>query len=144
MESNLSYRINDAFKLAIKDKIEKNLLFELANDCMANQSDQESSHKFLELAHLSNVSKLINERNKTEEWFDIIHKIIVFSNFHFGFLLRQRSIKYKNKIETKKWIFFFYFGFFFSRKTFTLQKREKNSQNQKKSQNQKNKAKIKK
>ena len=98
MESNLSNRIDDAYKLAIKDKIEQNLLFELANDCIANQSDQESSHKFLELAHLSNVSNLINERNKTEEWFDIIHKIIVFSNFHFGFLLKQRSIKYKNKI----------------------------------------------
>ena len=57
MKSSLSKRIDDAFKLAKKDQIEQNLLFKLANDCLDNQFDQESSHKFLELAHLSIISK---------------------------------------------------------------------------------------
>ena len=98
MKSNLSNRIDDAYKLAIKNQIEQNLLFELADDCITNQFDQESSHKFLELAHLSNISKIINRSNKIEEWFDVIYKIIVLSNFHFGFLLKQRSKKYKDKV----------------------------------------------
>ena len=98
METDLNNQINKAIKLAINNQIDHKLLFNIANDCLKNHSNQSISHQFLDLAHFTNVARVITESGKTNEWFDLITRIISLSNYHFGYLLKQRSDRYSEAI----------------------------------------------
>ena len=94
MEIESNNKINKAIKLAINNQIDHKLLFNLANDCLKNHHNQSLLHQFLDLAHFSNVAKTISKSGMKNEWFDLIMEIINSSNYHFGYLLKQRSKRY--------------------------------------------------
>ena len=56
-----------------------------AKDLFNSDSKQKVIHDFLELGHLSIINKKIYDSNKVEEWFDVIHKLIVilYISVHF-------------------------------------------------------------
>ena len=98
MNSNLSTRIKNAIKLAINNQIDDTLLFELIDYYRSEPTQKTAAHEFLDLAHFSSVSNAIKKSNKTEDWFQFLTKLIKESNYHFGYMLRQRSIRYQNNV----------------------------------------------
>ena len=54
-------------------------------------------HKILHLAHFSNVSDRIVKDGDTQEWLELLVNMLKASNFHTGYLLRQRAEYYKEK-----------------------------------------------
>ena len=72
-------------------------LFEKANQIKDSNPNQKELHDFLELGHLTIVNKTISEANKIDEWFDIIHELILDSKLTVGHLINQRARYYGNK-----------------------------------------------
>ena len=72
-------------------------LFEKANQIKNSNPNQKELHDFLELGHLTIVNKTISEANKIEEWFDIIHELILESKLTVGHLINQRARYYGNR-----------------------------------------------
>ena len=66
-------------------------LFEKANQIKNSNPNQKELHDFLELGHLTIVNKTISEANKIDEWFDIIHELILDSKLTVGHLINQRA-----------------------------------------------------
>ena len=98
MNFDLSTRINSAIKLAINNEIDDTLLLQLIEDFAPYSVNQNLAHQFLELAHFSNVCLVISNSSKIEEWFSFVTRVIEVSNYHFGFMLRQRCSKYSEKV----------------------------------------------
>jgi len=73
-------------------------LFEKANQLKNSNPNQKELHDFLELGHLTIVNKTISEANKIEEWFEIIHELILESKLTVGHLINQRARYYGDKI----------------------------------------------
>ena len=102
MEIEPNNQVNKAIKLALNNQIDHNLLFNIANDCLRNHHNQTLLHQFLDLAHFSNVAKTISINGMEDEWFDLMMQIISSSNYHFGYLLKQRSERYAEDIALTK------------------------------------------
>ena len=68
-----------------------------AKDLFNSDSKQKVIHDFLELGHLSIINKKIYDSNKVEEWFEVIHKLIVKSKLTVGHLINQRAQYYDHK-----------------------------------------------
>ena len=73
-------------------------LFAKASQIRGSNPNQKELHDFLELGHLSNVNKTISEANKIDEWFEIIHGLILESKLTVGHLINQRARYYGDKI----------------------------------------------
>ena len=97
MDPDLKIRITDAYSSAEQDSTSSRGLMQLAEECLANNPDQETMHEFLDLAHLTTVSKIVTESGNTDKWLDHIVNIITRSRFHVGYMLRQRAYRYKDK-----------------------------------------------
>ncbi len=97
MDPDLKIRITDAYSSAEQDATSSRGLIQLAEECLANNPDQGTMHEFLDLAHLTTVSKIISESGNTDKWLDHIVNIIKRSRFHVGYMLRQRANRYKDK-----------------------------------------------
>ena len=74
-----------------------NDLFAKASQIKDSNPNQKELHDFLELGHLSIVNKTISEANKIEEWFELIHELILESKLTVGHLINQRARYYGNK-----------------------------------------------
>ena len=74
-----------------------NDLFAKASQIKDSNPNQKELHDFLELGHLSIVNKTISEANKIEEWFEIIHELILESKLTVGHLINQRARYYGDK-----------------------------------------------
>ena len=98
MDPDLKIRITDAYSSAEQDATSSHGLIQLAEECLANNSDQETMHEFLDLAHLTTVSKTISGSGDTDIWLDHIVNIIRRSRFHVGYMLRQRANRYRIKL----------------------------------------------
>ena len=72
-------------------------LLERAVDLFESDSKQKVIHDFLELGHLSIINKEIYDSNKIDEWFEIIHKLILKSKLTVGHLINQRARYYDQK-----------------------------------------------
>ena len=73
-------------------------LLKKAFDILESDSDQKTIHDFLELGHLPIINnEIINSKN-VDEWFDIIHKLIIKSKLTVGHLINQRARYYDDKI----------------------------------------------
>ena len=68
MDPDLKIRITDAYSSAEQDATSSRGLIQLAEECLANNPDQETMHEFLDLAHLTTVSKTISESGNTDLW----------------------------------------------------------------------------
>ena len=75
-----------------------NDLFAKASQIKDSNPNQKELHDFLELGHLSIVNKTISEENKIEEWFEVIHELILESKLTVGHLINQRAQYYGDKI----------------------------------------------
>ena len=73
-------------------------LLKKASDLLESDSDQKTIHDFLELGHLPIINNEIFNSKKVDEWFDIIHKLIIKSKLTIGHLINQRARYYDNKI----------------------------------------------
>ena len=73
-------------------------LLKKAFDILESDSDQKTIHDFLELGHLPIINNEIFNSKKVDEWFDIIHKLIIKSKLTVGHLINQRARYYDNKI----------------------------------------------
>ena len=80
---------------SLKKDFFKIITFDLNSDRMLNE--KKVIHDFLELGHLSIINKKIYESNKVEEWFEVIHKLIVKSKLTVGHLINQRVQYYDHK-----------------------------------------------
>ena len=73
-------------------------LLKKASDLLESDSDQKTIHDFLELGHLPIINNEIFNSKNVDEWFDIIHKLIIKSKLTVGHLINQRARYYDNKI----------------------------------------------
>ncbi len=73
-------------------------LLKKAFDLLKSDSDQKTIHDFLELGHLPIINNEIFNSKNVDEWFDIIHKLIIKSKLTVGHLINQRARYYDNKI----------------------------------------------
>lgn len=72
-------------------------LLEKASDLFESDAKQKSIHDFLELGHLPIINNEICNSNKIDEWFEIIHKLIIKSKLTVGHLINQRAQYYDKK-----------------------------------------------
>ena len=73
-------------------------LLKKAFDILESDSDQKTIHDFLELGHLPIINNEIFNSKNVDEWFDIIHKLIIKSKLTVGHLINQRARYYDDKI----------------------------------------------
>ena len=66
-------------------------------DLLNVDSDKFLLHKILHLAHFSNVSARVVKEGDTQEWLELVVDMLKTSNFHTGYLLKQRAKYYKEK-----------------------------------------------
>lgn len=71
-------------------------LFASAN-ALLDSNDEQAIHDFLEISHLPNVNTTIYTEDKVDEWFELLHKLILKSNFTVYSLIKQRVERYGKK-----------------------------------------------
>ena len=64
---------------------------------LLDEKDKNIIHEFLEIGHLPSVNNAISKINKTDEWLELIIKLIKKSNYNIYILLNQRAIRYNDK-----------------------------------------------
>ncbi|MBN4080822.1 AMP-binding protein [Caldithrix abyssi] len=84
--------INNAFEA----NCNINDLFDSGRTLLDN-GDHEFIHQFLEIGHLPAVNTIIYQKNKIDEWFDLLLQLIVKSNYDVYTLIKQRSERYGDK-----------------------------------------------
>lgn len=92
-------KMSDTQKLidnAFRGDINLNNLFDTALTLL-DSSDQKSIHKFLTIGHISYINRTIYQKNKINEWFDLLHQLIMKSKFDVYELIKQRAEYYENK-----------------------------------------------
>ena len=95
--SEIKNKIIDLFDNAKKDNISYNNLEYILDEILIGNENQENVYLFLELLHLSSISKVIAKNNNSDYWAIKISDIIEKYNFHTGQLLWQRVKRYKEK-----------------------------------------------
>ena len=98
MYSDIQKRVKLAQSLIEKKRIEEADLINLSIDCLLNGESQKVFHDILELGHLKDVSGYMCDEKLIDQWFDILVKMTKHSNYHVGYMLRQRSIRYGDDI----------------------------------------------
>ncbi|MBL7029541.1 MAG: AMP-binding protein [Candidatus Marinimicrobia bacterium] len=71
-------------------------LFATVHSLLDSNNDKDI-HEFLEIGHLPSVNQLIYTESKVGEWFRLLHKLILKSNFNVYALLSQRVERYGDK-----------------------------------------------
>ena len=95
----LILKMSDTQKLidnAFKGNTNLNDLFDIALTLL-DSGDQESIHKFLTVGHIPSINRTIYQKNKINEWFDLLHQLIMKSKFDVYELIKQRAEYYENK-----------------------------------------------
>ena len=98
MDLTIKQKLNIAENAIKENKIENGNIYELGKEIIQEENNKEIIHSFLDLAHLSNTSTYISKIQKTDEWLSLLIELIKKSNFHTGFMLRQRCVRYEKKI----------------------------------------------
>ncbi|MBT4067258.1 MAG: hypothetical protein HOA15_06800, partial [Candidatus Marinimicrobia bacterium] len=71
-------------------------LFASAHALLENNNEK-AIHDFLEIGHLPTVNRLIYKENIVDEWFHLLHQLILQSNFNVYSLIKQRILRYGDK-----------------------------------------------
>ena len=95
--SEIKNKIIDLFDNAEKDNISYNDLEYILDEILSSNENHENVYLFLDLLHLSSISKVIAKNNNCDYWALKIADIIEKYNFHTGQLLWQRVKRYKEK-----------------------------------------------
>lgn len=64
---------------------------------LVDSNDKQAIHDFLEIGHLPAVNRLIYKKDKVDEWFHLLHRLILQSNFNVYALIQQRVERYGDK-----------------------------------------------
>ena len=95
--NDFNNKISDLFKDAEKDNIAYSKLENILDKILDGEENKEDVYLFLDLLHLSSVSKVIAKNNNSDYWTSKIAYIVEKYNFHTGQLLWQRTQRYKEK-----------------------------------------------
>ena len=95
--NDFNNKISDLFKDAEKDNIAYSKLENILDKILDGEENKEDVYLFLDLLHLSSVSKVIAKNNNNDYWTSKIAYIVEKYNFHTGQLLWQRTQRYKEK-----------------------------------------------
>jgi long-subunit acyl-CoA synthetase (AMP-forming) len=98
MHSDIERRVKLAQNSIEENKVDKADLINLSKDCLAIGASQQIFHDILELGHLKIVSCHMSDEKFIDQWFDLLVQMIKKSNFHVGYMLRQRSNRYSDDI----------------------------------------------
>ena len=90
------HQIHKTIECAFKSEVNLKNLFDSA-ELLLNEKNNFLIHDFLEICHLPAVNKIISSSNKTDEWFDLLLRLIKKSNFNIYSLLQQRAKQYGGK-----------------------------------------------
>ncbi len=88
--------IQKIFQNAMAGKCLTEDLFDVAHDLL-DSNDRQAVHDFLEIGHLTSVNTLIYKENKVDDWFNLLHQLILKSNFDVYSLVKQRVDRYGDK-----------------------------------------------
>jgi len=88
--------IHKFIKLAEEEKLSVNELIDSAQSLL-NTDNECSIHSFLEIGHLPAINNLIYSADRIDEWFNLLHQLILKSNFNVYALLAQRVERYGDK-----------------------------------------------
>ncbi|MDP6168640.1 MAG: hypothetical protein QF780_01410, partial [Candidatus Marinimicrobia bacterium] len=96
MYSDIERQIKMA-KMSIEEgQVDKADLINLAKHCLSNDTEQKLLHELLELGHMRDVSRHMHDEESIDTWFELLVQMIQESNFHVGYMLRQRSDRYRD------------------------------------------------
>ena len=95
--NDFNNKISDLFKDSEKDNIAYSKLENILDKILDGEENKEDVYLFLDLLHLSSVSKVIAKNNNSDYWTSKIAYIVEKYNFHTGQLLWQRTQRYKEK-----------------------------------------------
>ncbi|MDP6339768.1 MAG: AMP-binding protein [Candidatus Marinimicrobia bacterium] len=64
---------------------------------LLDSNDENAIHESLEIGHLPAVNQLIYKESKVDEWFHLLHQLILQSNFNVYAMIKQRKERYGDK-----------------------------------------------
>ncbi len=72
-------------------------LFITAKRMLNEQTERKTIHAFLDLGHLPSVNSTISDKERIDEWLEILIRLISQSRYSLGHLIYNRSRKYSQK-----------------------------------------------
>ena len=97
MNTSLQKRIIKCLDDIQTENLSAEVLVDLMNDCLDQTDDKETIHLLLDLAHFQPVAEIMSKADLVEEWLEKIIQLIENSQFHVGYLLKQRAKRYNKK-----------------------------------------------
>ncbi len=64
---------------------------------LIDSNERDAIHAFLEIGHLPNVNRVIAKDNNVDEWFHLLHQLIIQSNYDVAAMMKQRADRYGDK-----------------------------------------------
>ncbi len=87
---------NSFYQKARDHSLSLNDLFHTAESLLSD-GNSNAIHSFLELGHLPEINETLTQSGKTEDWFNLLERLILHSNFQVRHLLEQRAKRYGDK-----------------------------------------------
>ena len=78
-----------------KCTLDSNQLVQLSVQLIEKEPNQIIIHDFLDMAHSREVVKIIANSDQIDIWFKHLVSLISLSNYHFGYMLKQRAHRYE-------------------------------------------------
>ena len=97
MDISQEKTFKQAQDLILDNRVNEIDFIKILESALDQNPDRSTLHKILHLAHFSNVSKHIVEKNKVDKWLKLLVEILKKSRFHTGYLLKQRAEYYGDK-----------------------------------------------
>ena len=97
MDSMLQNQINKACNDVENGTAMVENLIRLIDICIEKKPNKETIHSVLDLAHTQAVVQSIYNEDLITEWFEKLVNLIDISQFHTGYLIKQRAERYNTK-----------------------------------------------
>ena len=97
MNTSIQKRIIKCLDDIQTENLTAEVLVDLMDDCLDQTDDKETIHLLLDLAHFQPVAEIMSKADLVEEWLEKIIQLIENSQFHVGYLLKQRAKRYNKK-----------------------------------------------
>ena len=101
MDKNIQSIITELESTNQKNNITPDILLKISKEYLIKDPNKEIIHQFLNIAHLNQISKIIANSSVIEEWLNNLSELIKLSNYHLGYLIKQRSDTYKKNTVFK-------------------------------------------
>ena len=83
------------------DNTQAKEILKISELCIEYKPKKEIVHDLLDASHLNHISIIIANSPYLEQWLNNLTALIKLSNYHFGYLMKQRAERYKSKIVFK-------------------------------------------